>query len=82
MTHSSLYEGSDRELYTMETMVDRVVYWWFRYQGKRTEEGKEFSKTDVRELSHRLNILSTFPERFKFNKPDMSDDALEVKNEV
>ncbi len=81
MTHSGLYEGADRELYTMETMVDRVVYWWIRYQGKRTEDGKDFSKTDVRELSHRLNLLSTYPERFKFNKPDMELDVVSEKSE-
>ena len=73
MTRSKLYEGADRELYTMEDMVNRVVYWWVRYEGRRTEDGKDFCKTDVRELSHRLNLLSTYLERFKFNKPDMDD---------
>lgn len=81
MVHSKLYEGADRELYTMEDMVDRVVYWWIRYQGTRTEEGKDFSRTDVKGLSHRLNLLSTYPERFRFNKPDMDDDVFEVDDE-
>ena len=73
MTHSKLYEGADRELYTMETMVDRVVYWWFRYKGKRTEEGKDFDNSDLIELIHRLKLLHDQPELFRFNCPDMDD---------
>ena len=74
MTHSSLYEGADRELYTMEAMVNRVVYWWIRYEGKRTEDGKDFAKIEVHQLANRLKELSLHPEKFKFNKPDMIND--------
>lgn len=78
MARSIKYKTGDREEYTMETMVDRVIYWWVRYEGKRTEGGKEFSKSDIHELSDRLKYLAERPIAFKFNKPDMmeSDDVL------
>ena len=71
MVKSKLYKGADRESYTMEDMVDRVYYWWVRYQGKRTDDGKEFGKMDVIELIHRLSLLHDDPSKFSFNKPDM-----------
>ena len=85
MTKSKLYLAGDGDEWTMEEMVDRVIYWWFRYKGRRTEDGKDLSKSDVYELKRRLEKLANFPERFKFNNPNMElnedDDALEVENE-
>lgn len=72
MTKSQLYLAGDRESYTMETMVNRVIYWWTRYEGKRTEDGKDFSASDVRELENRLSILSMHPDKFRWNRPDMT----------
>ena len=57
--------------YAMEEMVDRVVYWWFRYKGTRVEDGKEFSSSDMNILLARLQKLKDHPDRFKFNDPDM-----------
>lgn len=71
MVRSKLYQGTDRELYTMEDMVDRVIYWWIRYEGKRTEDGKEFENMDLIKLIHRLKLLHDEPELFRFNHPDM-----------
>ncbi len=71
MVKSKLYEGADRELYTMEDMVNRVIYWWIRYKGTRTEDGKEFRKFDLIELIHRLKVLHDEPELFRFNNPNM-----------
>jgi len=71
MSKSKKYKAGDREEYTMETMVDRIVYWWFRYEGTRTEDGKDFSKSDIIELADRLEVLAKNPKKFKFNKPDI-----------
>ena len=57
--------------YTMEEMVMRVNYWWIRYQGTHTEEGKEFSKSDVKMLSSILNELAENPNTFQWSNPDM-----------
>ncbi len=58
----------------MEDMVDRVVYWWVRYEGSHTEDGKEFSKGEVYGLANKLMNLSKNPDSFKFNKPDMLEE--------
>lgn len=60
--------------YDMAEMVYRVVYWWARYQGLRTEDGKDYSKGDLKELIYRLNELHDNPDNFNFNHPDMNTD--------
>ena len=57
--------------YSMEEMIDRVVYWFFRYEGTRTEDGKEFIKSHLSILLSRLERLKDHPNEFKFNNPDM-----------
>lgn len=73
MVKSKKYLAKDKEQYTMEVMVDRVIYWWIRYKGTRTEDGKDFSKSDVRMLSRRLERLAKNPYGFRWNEPDMGD---------
>ena len=75
MTSSRVYLAGDNEEYTMEDMVNRVVYWWARYEGKRTEDGKDFSTLDVKELAWRLKHLTSYPEDFRFNNPNMQVDT-------
>lgn len=74
MVKSKLYQCVDGEAYTMEEMIERVYYWWVRYEGSRTEDGKEFCNMDLTELIHRLKLLHDEPEKFNFNKPDMEDE--------
>ncbi len=57
--------------HTMEEMIDRVIYWWIRYKGTRTEDGKEFSKSDLDLLERRIAQLRLKPNSFKFSNPEM-----------
>ncbi len=67
--------------YTLDEMVERVVYWWRRYLGTRVEGGKEYSKSDIEILSRRVKKLSEKPDKFKFNHPDMGIDDHGWENE-
>jgi len=75
MVKSKLYKCCDNESYTMEDMVGRVYYWWVRYEGSRTENGKDFSDMDLIELIHRLKELHDNPTFFKWDNPTMEDNA-------
>lgn len=57
--------------YTMEEMIDRVVYWFFRYKGTHKFNGKEFSKNETELLSRRVKELAKNPDKFVFEHPDM-----------
>ncbi len=71
------YLTNDGGQYTINEMVDRVVYWWKRFEGTRTEDGKDYSRYDVEELSIRLKKLSKRPEDFNFNHPDFKKDEFD-----
>lgn len=60
--------------FTMDEMVDLVISHWRLYEGTRTDQGKDFSKTDVRELAHRLNQLSMYPDKLNIDRPDMKPE--------
>lgn len=67
-------ENHSREIidgFTIEDMINRVVYWFFRYEGKRTVEGKDFSESDLKILEKRISMLRKMPLMFSWNCPDM-----------
>jgi len=44
--------------------IDRIVYIWARYSGKRTPDGKDYSKSDLNELIRRLEKFRDDPISF------------------
>lgn len=58
----------------MRTQLDeiqRIVYYWARYEGTRTPKGKEFSKVDINELISRLEKYKQNPEKFDWNSGEV-----------
>ena len=69
MVKNKLYKDG----YSLGEMIDRVIYWWARYEGKRTEDGKDYDLGELRDLISRLERLRKNPNKFKFSKPDMEE---------
>ena len=54
--------------------IQRIIYWWRRYMGKRVEGGKSYSFSDVDVLEKRINQYLKTPSKFNFDYPDMNID--------
>ena len=48
--------------------INRIVYWWIRYEGIHCPKGKKFSKKDIAILIERLEIYNKHPEKFDWDK--------------
>ena len=51
--------------------IDRIIYMWRRYEGKRTKEGKCFSFSDIDELENRIGLYFKNPEFFDWNNGEV-----------
>lgn len=51
--------------------IERIIYWFRRYKGTRTSEGKLFSFIDLNLLEHRIIEYLEHPDEFNFDNPDM-----------
>ena len=56
----------------MKEDLDRIIYWWRRYEGKRAKfGGKTYDFGDLDLLQKRFNEYYKNPDSFNFAKPDM-----------
>ena len=48
--------------------IERIIYYWARYSGIRTPNGKTYSKSEIADLIYRLIDYKDFPEKFNFDE--------------
>jgi len=51
--------------------IARIIYWWRRYEGKRTKKGKDYNFNDLDLLERRIDAYFKNPKKFVFNNPTM-----------
>jgi len=57
--------------------INRIFYWWVRYEGTHCPEGKTFSKGDISELISRLERYKEHPEKFDWDKGGVPEQGEE-----
>ena len=55
-----------------EKKIERIIYWWRRYEGKRTKDGKVYDFKDIELLEMRIKEYLENPKGFDFDLPMMN----------
>ena len=57
-----------------EEEIQRIIYWWRRYEGTRAQEGKDVENYELANLVDRINKYMKDPEKFNWDNPTMDED--------